>query len=237
MITLPWLDDNDLSFPPPSLALDEPNGLLAAGGDLRPERLLSAYRQGIFPWFNREDPILWWSPSPRTVVFPERLHISKSLRKVLKRNDYRVTFDHAFEQVMRNCAAPRNYTAETWISEDIIRGYSALHRQGCAHSVEVWKEDELVGGLYGVVLGKVFFGESMFSRADNASKIGFAYLVRQLVIWDIQVIDCQVASDHLMSLGAEEISREKFQHLLQQFVPAQSPYPPQWSSLSLEPWH
>lgn len=237
MITLPWLDDNDLSFPSPSLALDDPNGLLAAGGDLCPERLLAAYRQGIFPWFNEDDPILWWSPSPRTVVFPARLHISKSLRKALKRNDYRVTFDHAFETVMRNCAAPRSYTDGTWISEDIICGYTALHAQGYAHSVEVWDQDQLVGGLYGIALGRVFFGESMFSRKDNASKIGFAHLVRQLLEWDIQVIDCQVASSHLFSLGAEEIPREAFQHLLHQFVSADALYPPLWSSLSLKPWH
>src|SRR3954466_2478714 len=171
MTQIPWLSPLNNIFPSPTLALQEPNGLLAAGGDLSPERILAAYRQGIFPWFNPDDPILWWSPSPRTVIYPKELHISKSLRKTLRNGTYRVTFDHCFKDVMRACAEPRSYTDGTWISEDIIVGYSELHKRGHAHSVEVWKADELVGGLYGMALGQVFFGESMFSRADDASKV------------------------------------------------------------------
>lgn len=218
MTTIPWLLPDDYSFPNPANALQEPNGLLAAGGDLSPERILAAYSQGIFPWFNPEDPILWWSPSPRTVIFPEQHHLSKSLLKILCKKLYRVTFDTCFNEVMRACAAPRDYADSTWISEDIIAGYSALHERGLAHSVEVWKDDQLVGGLYGMALGKVFFGESMFSKMDNASKVGFAHLVAQLKRWNFQLIDCQVANPHLFSLGAVEISREEFQKILLDFV-------------------
>ena len=235
-----WLNPNNLLFPSPSLAWEEPNGLLAAGGDLSPQRLLAAYHQGIFPWFNREDPILWWSPDPRTVIFPKILHISKSLQKTLRQEKYQVTFDQCFSDVMRACAAPRAYADETWINEDIIAGYSALHEQGYAHSVEVWLESngkrELVGGLYGMALGKIFFGESMFSRADNASKVGFAQLVRQLVAWEFQLIDCQIANDHLFSLGAVEITRAEFQQFLVDFVHAPKSYPSHWTNISVEPW-
>ncbi len=218
MTTIPWLLPDDYSFPNPAFALKEPNGLLAAGGDLSPERILAAYRQGIFPWFNPEDPILWWSPSPRTVIFPEQHHLSKSLLKILRKKIYQVTFDTCFCDVMRACAAPRDYADSTWISEEIIEGYSALHQRGLAHSVEVWRNDTLVGGLYGIALGKVFFGESMFSRADNASKVGFAHLVAQLKRWNFQLIDCQVANPHLFSLGAVEIPREEFQQILLDFA-------------------
>ncbi|HWV15129.1 MAG TPA: leucyl/phenylalanyl-tRNA--protein transferase [Cellvibrio sp.] len=236
MIQIPRLTPGDTHFPPPASALSEPNGLLAFGGDLSPERILTAYRQGIFPWFNPGEPILWWSPSPRTVIFPADLHISKSLNKTLRQGTYRVTFDHCFAEVMRACAAPRNYADSTWISEEIIAGYTELHKRGIGHSVEVWRDRELVGGLYGMALGKIFFGESMFSRADNASKVALAYLVRQLRLWDFRLIDCQVANPHLFSLGAVEIGRDAFQQYLLEFAHLPLSYPPHWSSLSLTPW-
>ncbi|WP_052417576.1 leucyl/phenylalanyl-tRNA--protein transferase [Cellvibrio mixtus] len=236
MISIPWLDPYDYQFPALECALDEPNGLLAVGGDLSPERILAAYHRGIFPWFNPDDPILWWSPSPRTVIYPHQLHLSRSLRKLLRKEIYRVTFDNCFEDVMRACAQPRSYADGTWISEDIIAGYTELHRRGFAHSVEVWQENQLVGGLYGIALGKVFFGESMFSRADNASKFGFAHLVRQLCEWNFELIDCQVANDHLFSLGAIEIPREEFQKILVNFVREPSVYSQPWSTLIPGPW-
>lgn len=235
MPPITWLNLANTLFPSPELALNEPNGLLAAGGDLSPDRILAAYHHGIFPWFSSGDPILWWSPSPRTVIYPNHHRVSKSLRKVIRSGTYRVTFDHCFSDVMRACAAPRDYADGTWISEEIIAGYSALHKRGFAHSIEVWKknglQEELVGGLYGMTLGRIFFGESMFSRADNASKVGFAFLVQQLLEWDFQLIDCQVASDHLFSLGAVEIPREEFQQHLINFVKTPPNYPPNWSEL------
>lgn len=235
---IPWLSTTHHGFPDPAQALDNPNGLLAAGGDLSPERILAAYQQGIFPWFNPGDPILWWSPNPRAVVYPSALHISKSLLKTLRKGTYRITFDRCFHEVINACAAPRAYADGTWISGDIIAGYSALHERGLAHSVEVWQSNELVGGLYGMALGKVFFGESMFSRANNASKVGFAYLVRQLLAWDFQLIDCQVANEHLFTLGAVEIPREDFQQMLINFVNAPTTYTPAspWSSVAVAPW-
>lgn len=236
MISIPWLNPDSHEFPDPANALDEPEGLLAVGGDLSPDRILAAYYRGIFPWFNPGDPILWWSPSPRTVVFPDQLHISKSLRKTLRQGIYRVTFDQCFPTVMRCCAAPRAYTDETWINDEMIAGYSVLHNRGFAHSVEVWRGDDLVGGLYGMALGKIFFGESMFSRADNASKVGFAHLVRQLRNWDFQLIDCQVANDHLLSLGAVEIPREEFQRMLINFTDKPSVNALSWSTLAVAAW-
>jgi leucyl/phenylalanyl-tRNA--protein transferase len=236
MISLCWLEPHSLWFPDPSQALEEPDGLVAAGGDLSPERILAAYHQGIFPWFNPGDPILWWSPNPRTVIFPEQLHISKSLRKTLRKSCYQISFDRCFERVMRACAEPRDYADGTWISEEIIRGYCALHQRGIAHSVEVWRDGELVGGLYGLALGRIFFGESMFSRADNASKVGFAHLVRQLRAWNFQLIDCQVANEHLFSLGAVEIPREEFQQMLINFTREPAAYSLPWSTLAIEPW-
>lgn len=202
--------------------MDEPNGLLAVGGDLAPARILAAYREGIFPWYNPGDPILWWSPNPRTVIFPAQLHVSRSLKKLLRQGRYQVTLDQAFSAVIRACAE-RTDSSGTWISTEIIEAYSQLHLKGVAHSVEVWRDNELVGGLYGLALGKVFFGESMFSRADNASKVGFVHLVQQLKQWGFQLIDCQVANDHLFTLGATEVSRESFQRMLLDFtyLPAQ----------------
>lgn len=228
---LPWLSPYNLKFPDINLALKEPDGLLALGGDLSPERILAAYRQGIFPWFNPGDPILWWSPNPRTVLFPKTFRISKSLRKTLRKAIYRVTYDGNFRAVMEACAAPRAYADGTWISPEMIDSYTQLHQRGLAHSVEVWRGEELVGGLYGLALGQVFFGESMFSRADNASKAGFAHLVWQLQQWDFAVIDCQVASEHLFSLGAEEIPRDDFRQLLVHFSNTPASYPQHWSLL------
>lgn len=236
MNKLYWLDDNDHWFPDPTTALEDPNGLVAVGGDLSPERILAAYKKGIFPWFNPGDPILWWSPNPRTVVYPDKLHISKSLRKTLRKAGYKVTFDNCFEAVMRACAAPRSYADGTWITDEIIAGYCALHRRGFAHSVEVWQEGILVGGLYGIALGRVFFGESMFSHATDSSKVGFANLVRQLQAWNFQVIDCQVANEHLFTLGATEIPREDFQQLLINFANEPAVYSLPWSTLTIEPW-
>ncbi|MCH9638782.1 MAG: leucyl/phenylalanyl-tRNA--protein transferase [Betaproteobacteria bacterium] len=195
-------------------ALVEPNGLLAAGGDLSIQRLLTAYRAGIFPWFNEGEPILWWSPDPRMVLFPNELKISRSLRKSLKRNQYTICFDQHFDQVMYACAAPREGQFGTWIHPEMISSYSKLHEMGLAHSAEVLIDDVLVGGLYGVALGKVFFGESMFSNVTDASKIAFVHLVKQLEEWNYGVIDCQVKTAHLASLGAREIPRAEFSRLL-----------------------
>ena len=235
MAHLTWLAPDSYLFPNPANALDEPEGLLAAGGDLTPERILCAYRLGIFPWFNPGDPILWWSPNPRTVIFPAQLHISRSLRKWLRRDIYQVTFDQAFEQVMRACAAPRTYANDTWISEEIVAAYNELHRRGYAHSIEVWRSGVLVGGLYGMAMGKVFFGESMFSCADNASKIGLAHLVQLLRAWHFELIDCQVANEHLFSLGATEIPRSEFQQMLVDFAHSSNLYPTNWSQIAPPP--
>ncbi len=203
-------DTYQAEFPPVELA--SPEGLLAVGGDLSSERLLAAYRNGIFPWYSPGQPVLWWSPDPRTVLFPERLRISRSLGKALRQNRFRVTLDQAFERVIDACAAPRraNPTGGTWITGEMRAAYCRLHAEGYAHSVEVWSGSELVGGLYGVALGGVFFGESMFSRATDASKVALARVVGQLTTWGYSLIDCQVGSAHLFSLGAEEIPRQEF---------------------------
>ncbi|KNC16190.1 MULTISPECIES: leucyl/phenylalanyl-tRNA--protein transferase [unclassified Pseudomonas] len=215
---LTWLKRNELVFPPLSKAMREPNGLLAAGGDLSPERLIQAYRHGCFPWFEEGQPILWWSPDPRTVLLPAEVHVSRSLRKVLRQGRFRVTFDRDFAAVIAECAGPRNYTDGTWITDDMQRAYLALHEQGHAHSVEVWDGDALVGGLYGLAMGRLFFGESMFSRADNASKVGFVTLVEHLQQAGFVLIDCQMPTDHLHSLGARSIPREVFAGYLSQYL-------------------
>jgi leucyl/phenylalanyl-tRNA---protein transferase len=204
-------------FPPLHNALREPDGLLAVGGCLSTERLLNAYRQGIFPWYNADEPILWWSPDPRLVLFPDKLIVSRSLRKTLRKSIFTVTFDKVFGKVVAACAQPRKYADNTWITTDIYRSYVRLHQQGHAHSVEVWFNDQLVGGLYGIAIGQVFFGESMFHTQTDASKVAFASLVEQLKIWNFQLIDCQVHTDHLISLGAEEITRSAFVQLLEQY--------------------
>jgi leucyl/phenylalanyl-tRNA--protein transferase len=207
---LTWLKRTELTFPPLDKALSEPNGLLAAGGDLSAERLVAAYRHGCFPWYEDGQPILWWSPNPRTVLFPAELHVSRSLRKLLRQQRYRVTFDHDFAAVIDACAGPRSYADGTWITSNMQAAYRELHAQGFAHSVEVWDGDTLVGGLYGLAMGQLFFGESMFSRADNASKVGFATLVEHLRKAGFALIDCQMPTDHLHSLGARAIPRTEF---------------------------
>ncbi|ARD11981.1 MULTISPECIES: leucyl/phenylalanyl-tRNA--protein transferase [Pseudomonas] len=207
---LTWLNRNSLDFPPLEKALREPNGLLAAGGDLSADRLINAYRHGCFPWFQDGQPILWWSPDPRTVLFPEELHVSRSLGKMLRQSRYHVTFDRDFASVIKACAAPRSYANETWITGSMQDAYLELHRRGHAHSVEVWDQNELVGGLYGLAMGQLFFGESMFSRADNASKVGFATLVQHLTDWGFVLIDCQMPTQHLHSFGARSIPRQTF---------------------------
>ncbi|MDP2805703.1 MAG: leucyl/phenylalanyl-tRNA--protein transferase [Gallionellaceae bacterium] len=217
-MTLTFLLHSAQPFPPLQDALIEPNGLLAAGGDLSPSRLLDAYRQGIFPWFNEGDPVLWWSPDPRMVLFPNEFKLSNSLRKTIRQGEFEIRFDTAFEQVMRACAAPRDGQAGTWIIEDMIHAYCELHRQGYAHSVEVWMKGELVGGLYGMAVGKMFYGESMFSRQPNASKIALAHLAKQLERWGFGLIDCQMKTPHLTSLGAREIPRDEFIMLLQELI-------------------
>lgn len=217
---IPWLEP-DSPFPDVSRALTEEDGapgLLAAGADLSPERLLEAYRRGIFPWFSEGQPILWWSTDPRMVLFTERFMISHSLKKTLKKvqrsmstdRRWKVRFDSAFEQVMRACAAPRKDGAGTWISEDIVRGYGGLHRQGYAHSSEVWLDGQLVGGAYGVCIGRMFYGESMFARVTDASKVALAYLVHFLRQHGVELIDCQQETGHLASLGAVPIPRREF---------------------------
>lgn len=214
---IPWLSP-EAPFPPLNAALKAPNGLLAAGGDLSPRRLIQAYRLGIFPWFNEGEPILWWSPDPRMVLFPSELKISRSLRKTLKNTDYEIRADSAFRDVIKACAAPRKGRPGTWIHEDMISAYNALHEMGLAHSVEVWMGGELVGGLYGVSQGKMFFGESMFSRVSDASKIAFVHLVWQLERWGFGMIDCQMKTAHLASFGAREISRNEFSQKLKELV-------------------
>ena len=198
----------DLRFPPARLA--SPEGLLAIGGDLRTERLLEAYRHGIFPWYSTGQPILWWCPDPRMVLFPAELKLSRSLRKTMRAARYRVTLDSRFREVMQACAAPRPGQDGTWITSEMIEAYAQLHALGYAHSVEAWRDNELVGGLYGVALGAMFFGESMFARATDASKVAFVHLVHQLQAWGFTLIDCQVTTAHLASLGAKEISRVDF---------------------------
>jgi len=210
-----WLDpDNTNAFPDVERALTDPDGLLAIGGDLSVERLTSAYRQGIFPWYSEGQPILWWSPNPRAVLFLDELKISRSLKKTLRKTNYHVTFDKDFNNVIEACAVTRRDGFGTWIVADMKKAYINLHKHGIAHSVEVWDGDQLSGGLYGVCIGSAFFGESMFSRQTDASKIALVYLVKQLQKWGFGFIDCQVYSDHLGTLGAKPISRQTFIQLV-----------------------
>lgn len=211
-----WLSDQTATewFPPVSEALHDPPGLLAAGGDLGAERLLAAYERGIFPWYSAGQPILWWAPDPRMVLFPQEFRCSRSLRRTLRHGHLRTRVDVSFGATVRACAAPRRGGADTWLNPQMISAYETLHALGLAHSVETYAEGELVGGLYGVQLGKVFFGESMFSRITDASKIALARLVDECRARDIRIVDCQVASGHLVSLGAREISRAAFTSLL-----------------------
>ncbi len=205
----------DLIFPDPSLA--EEDGLLAAYGDLSPERLMLAYSNGIFPWFSDGEPILWWSPDPRFILYPNDIKISHSMKKLLKKNTYKISFDTCFRDVISNCAEVRKESG-TWITEGMIEAYCKLHVLGYAHSVETWYEDKLVGGLYGIIIGKCFFGESMFSTMDNASKIAMITLCKKLQEKDFVIVDCQVYSKHLESLGAVNISREKFLEIVRKEV-------------------
>jgi len=211
---LTWLKRDDLSFPPLETALREPNGLLAAGGDLTCERLLAAYRHGCFPWYQDGQPLLWWSPDPRTVLYPDELHVSRSLRKRIRQGDFQVTFDRAFSDIIQGCADPRSYAEGTWITTPMQQAYIKLHEMGFAHSVEVWQDEHLVGGLYGLAIGKLFFGESMFSRATDASKVGFVTLVQRLREQEFALIDCQMTTRHLESFGARSIAREAFANAL-----------------------
>jgi leucyl/phenylalanyl-tRNA--protein transferase len=214
---LRWLRASD-PFPAVTEAMTEPNGLLAAGGDLSAARLVAAYSRGIFPWFSAGQPVLWWSPDPRLVLIPAELKVSRSLIKVLRNRTYHVRADTDFRGVMQACAQPRPGQNGTWITDEMVAAYCMLHEQGLAHSVETWIDGEMAGGLYGVALGGVFFGESMFTRVPNASKIAFVHLVRQLERWRFGMIDCQVYTEHLMSLGAREIPRAHFVRKLRELV-------------------
>lgn len=222
---IPWLEPGD-PFPPVDMALRDPDGLLAAGLELTPQRILDAYRQGIFPWFSEGQPVLWWSPDPRMVLVPSEIRVTPSMRKVLRNRPYEVRCDTAFEAVMRACAEPREGQAGTWISDHMIAAYGALHMQGWAHSVETWVDGELAGGLYGLALGRMFYGESMFSRARDTSKIALVHLARYLESQGYALIDCQMNTAHLASMGGREIARSEFCRVLSQSV--QSAHPRRW---------
>ena len=213
-----WLNPHDpTDFPDVTLALRDPDGLLAVGGDLSVKRLLAAYRRGIFPWYSGDQPVLWWSPDPRSVLFPDELHVSRSLRKALRKQEYKITFDTAFADVIHACSQPRADDVGTWITDEMQQAYIRLHQAGHAHSIECWMKDQLAGGVYGVAIGNVFFGESMFSNVTDASKIAFVFLVRQLQRWQFNLIDCQIQSAHLDQFGAKLIPRSDFVSLLNQF--------------------
>jgi leucyl/phenylalanyl-tRNA--protein transferase len=216
-------------FPPLNRALRRPNGLLAVGRTLSVPTLLEAYSQGIFPWFSEGDPILWWSPDPRMVLFPGELHVSKSLGRRLKRQGYRVTADAAFGEVIRACAAPRPDAGGTWITRGMVTAYERLHAAGFAHSFETWVDGQLAGGLYGVAIGRAFFGESMFTRRSDASKIALVHAVRQLEGWEFGIVDCQMNTAHLARFGAREIPRREFADRLQSLT-ARPSIPGPWSS-------
>lgn len=218
---IPWIESEEDGFPPVEQALTEPDGLLVAGGDLKTSRLLDAYSHGIFPWYEAGQPILWWSPDPRLVLRPSQLKISRTLGKLIRRGEYKFSFDQNFPAVIRHCAKNRANSAGTWITNEMESAYIELYRHGFAHSVEVWSDEKLVGGLYGIALGQVFFGESMFSARDNTSKLALVFLVKYLQLWDYEIIDCQVSSVHLKNLGAVEISRAEFVQQLTELIPGQ----------------
>ncbi|PFG09097.1 MULTISPECIES: leucyl/phenylalanyl-tRNA--protein transferase [unclassified Marinobacter] len=230
MTSLPWLPEHVLWFPPPESALAEPDGLLAAGGDLSSKRLMLAYENGIFPWYSDDQPILWWSPDPRCVIFPENIHISRSLRRSLNKGYFTITADRAFSRIMRLCGSTR--AEGTWITENMLQAYNKLHREGIAHSIEAWNpHGELAGGMYGIALGSCFFGESMFSLETNASKVLMVHLANQLRQWGYRIIDCQIASDHLLSMGAQTLPRTEFLALLGRYTkqpPAVADWQFQW---------
>lgn len=232
---IPWLNPDTIDFPPTQSALSDPNGLLAVGGDLSSARLLEAYRHGIFPWYDESQPILWWTPDPRMVLQPNEFHISKSLRKLLRQSRFTVTADRDFAGVIQGCASSRKEQG-TWITTAMQQAYQRLYEENWAHSIEVWLDNKLAGGLYGIAIDRFFFGESMFTRANNASKVACAYLVEGLKLWGYGVIDCQVSSDHLASMGAREISRQAFEALLDKYIHGISndlPSPESWT----HSWH
>jgi leucyl/phenylalanyl-tRNA--protein transferase len=214
---IPWLSADD-PFPPVERALSDPNGLLAAGGDLSVARLLEAYRHGIFPWFSAGQPVLWWSPDPRMVLFPPELRVSRSLAKTLRNGPFEIRSDTVFGEVIDSCSQPRQGQPGTWITPEMIDAYGELHREGVAHSIETWRDGELVGGLYGIALGRAFFGESMFMRATDASKAALVALVHQLELWGFGMVDCQMNTAHLASLGAREIPRAEFTRHLRELI-------------------
>ena len=219
---IPWLRAND-PFPPLQRALDDPNGLLAAGGDLTPARLLDAYRRGIFPWSSAGQPLLWWSPDPRMVLFTEEFKLSRSLKKRLREKRFDIRVDTACGAVIEACAGPRDGQSGTWITDEVIDAYGELHRRGYVHSVEAWRDGRLVGGLYGLAIGRVFFGESMFAHETDASKVALAHLVAMLAAQDVPMIDCQQETEHLASLGARPIPRKRFATLLSQLIHSLAP--------------
>jgi len=229
LLDLPRLgSQSNAPFPPAGNALAVPNGLLAWGGDLQPERLLSAYRQGIFPWYTEGQPILWWSPAPRCVIRPADVYLSTRTRRRYNSGRYRITADQAFEDVIRACAEPRDYDSGTWITRDMLQAYIQMHQLGHAHSVEVWEGSRLAGGIYGLAIGRTFFGESMFSQQVDASKIALLALCRQLQDWSFGLLDCQVSNPHLLRIGAVEIPRAEFLAWLTELV-ANSGTPGSWS--------
>lgn len=223
---IPWLELDD-PFPLTNKALKQPNGLLAAGADLTPGRLIEAYSLGVFPWFNADEPVLWWSPDPRMVLFPDELKVARSLKKVLRNRPYEVRLDTAFGRVMQGCAQPRDGQSGTWISPMMTDAYTRLHEMGVAHSAETWIDGKLAGGLYGVALGRMFYGESMFTEVTDASKIAFVHLVWQLKRWGFGMIDCQMKTAHLETFGAREIPRSDFMRRVSKLI-QYSPAPTLW---------
>ncbi len=224
-MNIPWLEPED-ALPPVERALHRPNGLLAAGGGLSVPRLLDAYERGCFPWYSEGEPVLWWSPDPRMVLLPDELHVARSLRRRVRRGGFEVRIDHAFRRVIAACAGARDGETGTWISADIRRAYEDLYQAGHAHSIETWMDGQLAGGLYGVAIGRVFFGESMFAHQDDASKLALVFLVTQLARWGFGLIDCQQKTPHLASFGAREIPRSDFLRRLRDST--SQPGPPAW---------
>jgi len=219
---VPWLRTSSL-FPPIDAALDDPNGLLAAGGDLSPDRLIDAYRHGIFPWYNGGQPILWWSPNPRMVLFVDEFKLPRSLRKVVRQRRFEIRVDTAFRRVMMGCSEPRAGQSGTWITPQVVEAYTALHKLGYAHSIEAWRDGKLVGGLYGVAIGRMFYGESMFARESDASKVALVKLVAMLKRLDMPLIDCQQETEHLARFGGRPISRRVFAGWLARLVHSPKP--------------
>ena len=240
-IILPWLDPDDesSSFPAAVSALKDPEGLVAAGGDLSPKRVLRAYHEGIFPWYEEDQPILWWSPNPRGILYPKDFIAHKRLLRTIKKKNWRISFDQSFIEVIKACAEPRSNSRGTWITSDMLSAYTHLHHLGHAHSIEVWNQDGLVvGGIYGVALGSIFFGESMFSRETDTSKVALLYLCAYLDSWGYKIIDTQLGSKHLTSLGGIEIPRDEYLYVLSKLV-SESVRPEAWNQdyrLVLDEW-